>query len=125
MMAEVTSTKFQAVPKNIFLVVGPNLLPIEYPTTNIGRNVNNNIIINEPLVSRYHARIVYRNQKFFLEDLGSRHGSKVNGELIKIQQIRNGDTISIASTPILFIDRSSPTMSETEVGTKPLEEKES
>jgi hypothetical protein len=48
----------------------------------------------------------------------------VNGELIKIQQIRNGDTISIASTPILFIDRSSPTMSETEVGTKPLEEKE-
>lgn len=123
-MAEVTNTKFQAVPKNIFLVVGPNLLPIEYPTTNIGRNVNNNIIINEPLVSRYHARIVYRNQKFFLEDLGSRHGSKVNGESIKIQQIKNGDTISIASTPILFIDRSTSLLSETEVGTQPLEEKE-
>ena len=123
-MAEVTSTKFQAVPKNIFLVVGPNLLPIEYPTTNIGRNVNNNIIINEPLVSRYHARIVYRNQKFFLEDLGSTHGSKVNGEWIKIQQIKNGDTISIASTPILFIDRSSPTISDTEIDTSPLEEKQ-
>ena len=121
-MAEVTNTKFQAVPKNIFLVVGPNLLPIEYPTTNIGRNVNNNIIINEPLVSRYHARIVYRNQKFFLEDLGSTHGSKVNGEWIKVQQIKNGDTISIASTPILFIDRSSPTISDTEIDTSPLEE---
>jgi len=120
-MAGATRPKFETVPKNIFLVVGPNLLPIEFPTTNIGRNVNNNIIINEPLVSRYHARIVYREQKFFLEDLGSTHGSKVNGEQIKLQEIKNGDTISIASTPILFIDRSTSLLSETEVGTKPLE----
>jgi len=123
-MAEVTKPKFQVVPKNIFIVVGPNLLPIEYPTTNIGRNINNNIIINEPLVSRYHARIVYREEKFYLEDLGSTHGSKVNGEWIKIQEIKNGDTISIASTPILFINRSTSMISETEVDTKPLEEKE-
>ena len=123
-MAEVTKTKFQVVPKNIFIVVGPNLLPIEYPTTNIGRNINNNIIINEPLVSRYHARIVYRDEKFYLEDLGSTHGSKVNGEWIKIQEIKNGDTISIASTPLLFINRSTSMLSETEVDTKPLKEKE-
>ena len=123
-MAEVTKTKFRVVPKNIFIVVGPNLLPIEYPTTNIGRNINNNIIINEPLVSRYHARIIYREEKFYLEDLGSTHGSKVNGEWIKIQEIKNGDTISIASTPLLFINRSTSMLSETEVDTKPLEEKE-
>jgi pSer/pThr/pTyr-binding forkhead associated (FHA) protein len=105
-------------------VVGPNLLPIEYPTTNIVRHVNNNIIINEPMVSRYHARILYRDQKFYLEDMGSTHGTKVNGEKIKIQHIHNGDTISIASTPLLFIDRSKSLVAETEVGTKPLEEKE-
>ncbi len=121
-MAEGTQPKFQAVPKNIFFVVGPNLLPIEFPTTNIGRHVNNNIIINEPLVSRYHARVLYRDEKFYLEDLDSTHGTKVNGERIKIQQITNGDTISIASTPILFIDRSAPEVENTKKETTPLEE---
>lgn len=123
-MADQAKTKFQIVPDNIFLVVGPNLLPIEFPTTNIGRHVNNNVIINEPLVSRYHARILYRDKKFYIEDLGSTHGTKVNGERIKLQQISNGDTISIASTPILFIDRSISLTTDTERETKPLEEKE-
>lgn len=121
-MAEQVKPKYQVVPKNIFLVVGPNLLPIEYPTTNIGRHVNNNIIINDPLVSRYHARILYRDNKFYIEDLGSTHGTKVNGDKVKIQQINNSDTISIASTPILFIDRSKSLTAETERDTTPLEE---
>jgi len=123
-MAEITNSKFRRVPKNVFLVVGANLLPIEFPTTNIGRHANNNIIINDPLVSRYHARVLYRSQKFYLEDLGSSHGTKVNSERIKIQEIRNGDTISIANTPILFIDRSSPLIAQTEVETSPIKEKE-
>jgi pSer/pThr/pTyr-binding forkhead associated (FHA) protein len=77
-MADQAKTKFQIVPDNIFLVVGPNLLPIEFPTTNIGRHVNNNVIINDPLVSRYHARILYRDKIFYIEDLGSTHGTMVN-----------------------------------------------
>ena len=123
-MADQAKSKYQVVPKNIFLVVGPNLLPIEYPTTNIGRHLNNNVIINEPLVSRYHARILFRENKFFIEDLGSTHGTMVNGQKIKIQQVSNGDTISIASTPILFIDRSKILASETERVTKPFQEQE-
>ena len=123
-MADQAKSKYQVVPKNIFLVVGPNLLPIEYPTTNIGRHINNNVIINEPLVSRYHARILFRENKFFIEDLGSTHGTMVNGQKIKIQQVNNGDTISIASTPILFIDRSKILASETERVTKPFQEQE-
>ncbi|HAY85933.1 MAG TPA: hypothetical protein DCY42_13760 [Chloroflexi bacterium] len=123
-MADQAKSKYQVVPKNIFLVVGPNLLPIEYPTTNIGRHINNNVIINEPLVSRYHARILFRENKFFIEDLGSTHGTMVNGQKIKIQQVSNGDTISIASTPILFIDRSKILASETERVTKPFQEQE-
>jgi pSer/pThr/pTyr-binding forkhead associated (FHA) protein len=123
-MAADPKPKYQPVPENIFLVVGPNLLPIEFPTTNIGRHVNNNIIVNDPLVSRYHARILYRDNKFFVEDLESTHGTKVNGERIKIKEIVNGDTLSIASTPILFIDRSRSLVTETERDTKPLEEEE-
>jgi len=48
----------------------------------------------------------------------------VNGQKIKIQQVSNGDTISIASTPILFIDRSKILASETERVTKPFQEQE-
>ena len=38
---------------------------------------------NDPRVSRRHARLTWENNKFWLEDLGSRHGTKLNGTEIK------------------------------------------
>jgi len=38
---------------------------------------------NDPRVSRRHARLTWENNKFWLEDLGSRHGTRLNGTEIK------------------------------------------
>ncbi|MEJ2757175.1 MAG: FHA domain-containing protein [Anaerolineales bacterium] len=121
-MPENIPPKFQAVPENIFLVVGSNMISIEHQYTNIGRHVNNNVIITDPNVSRYHARIVLNDGKFYLEDLGSTYGTKLNGKEIKVKQLFNGDTISIAGTPILFIDRSSKVLKRSEATTGTLSE---
>lgn len=121
-MTEKNPPKFQAVPENIFVVVGTNMIPIQHQYTNIGRHVNNNVIITDPNVSRYHARIVWNDGKFYLEDLGSTYGTKLNGKDVKVKQLFNGDTISIAGTPILFIDRSSKVLKRSEATTGTLSE---
>ncbi len=49
----------------------------------IGREVNNNLVINEPKVSRNHARLEKHGELFYLTDLNSSHGTYLNGIPIK------------------------------------------
>lgn len=46
----------------------------------IGRDTANDISINDPEVSRRHARIFVQGYNFILEDLGSTNGTLVNGQ---------------------------------------------
>lgn len=57
----------------------------------IGREVNNNLVINEPKVSRNHARLEKQGDLFYLTDLDSSHGTYLNGKPIK-------GTVAIASS---------------------------
>lgn len=41
-----------------------------------------NCEIEHPAVSSNHARVVFDNKRFYLEDLGSRNGTSVNGEAL-------------------------------------------
>lgn len=56
------------------------LKPGEYV---VGRDPTCDVIILDPYVSRRHAKISYRNGAWFIEDLGSRNGTFVNGEDIR------------------------------------------
>jgi pSer/pThr/pTyr-binding forkhead associated (FHA) protein len=49
----------------------------------IGREVDNNLVINEPKVSRNHARLEKQGDLFYLTDLNSSHGTYLNGKRIK------------------------------------------
>jgi len=49
----------------------------------IGRSSENDIAINNPFVSGQHVRIVFKDAGYYLEDLGSRNGTLVNGVRVK------------------------------------------
>src|SRR3972149_3698419 len=49
----------------------------------IGREAGNDIIINDPQVSRHHARLTLQGNAYILEDLGSTNGSFVNGRRVR------------------------------------------
>ncbi|MGI5837175.1 MAG: FHA domain-containing protein [Chloroflexota bacterium] len=48
----------------------------------IGRASSNTIILADPFVSSNHAKLVYRDEKWWLTDLGSRNGTWINGERV-------------------------------------------
>lgn len=67
----------------------------------IGRNPKDSpYIINHADVSRKHARIKVKNNRVFIEDLGSTNGTSVNGQSIDDKgpvSVHNGDQIIIGS----------------------------
>jgi len=65
----------------------------------IGREESCNIVIPDRQVSRQHARIYPSTGDIFLEDLGSKNGTYLNGQRIDDpQQLHEGDEIRIAFT---------------------------
>ncbi|QLG45074.1 FHA domain-containing protein [Costertonia aggregata] len=63
----------------------------------IGRLPNNDIVFNDPTVSRAHARISYENNIFWIEDLGSVNHTYVNGNKIKTKtKLRDSDVVTIS-----------------------------
>jgi RNA polymerase subunit RPABC4/transcription elongation factor Spt4 len=78
-----------------FDLVGPEVV--------IGRSPDCQITIEDPLISRRHARIVIRDEQAIAHDLGSRNGVRVNGRLIKGEQaLREGDRIRIGTQELVF-----------------------
>lgn len=63
---------------------------------NIGRDVKNEVVINDAEVSRNHARIIIQGDSYVLEDLGSTNGTSIDGQRLTGPHILNrGQTISL------------------------------
>lgn len=75
---------------------------LDQPVMRIGRDPTNEIRIEHPQVSRFHARFTWENAKVFLEDQGSTNGSYVNHIRVKQRQmLNNGDLIDLGKSVML------------------------
>ena len=71
--------------------------------TAIGRNRDNHVMIDDPFASANHAIVVWREGRWWIEDLDSHNGTYLNGERIaKPQPLTTGDRISIGETNLRF-----------------------
>ncbi|MFZ2490970.1 MAG: adenylate/guanylate cyclase domain-containing protein [Thermoanaerobaculia bacterium] len=66
----------------------------------IGRTEGNDLVLNHPSVSRRHARIESRGERWWIVDLKSTNGVKVNGDLVAEAPLGSGDTILVGSLQI-------------------------
>jgi len=69
----------------------------------VGRKVDKDLVIADPRVSRDHAQIMQEGQDFFLVDLGSKHGTFVNGERIQRQKLDRGDRLEFGARDSAYI----------------------
>ncbi|HVY28519.1 MAG TPA: FHA domain-containing protein [Polyangiaceae bacterium] len=73
--------------------------------TLVGRSANCQVTLDDPLVSREHARIRIADSDAYVEDLGSRNGVQVNGKpALGPTAIKNGDRLRIGTQELVFLE---------------------
>ncbi len=74
------------------------VVPIDMKGVRIGRDPANEMHIDDPEVSRHHARVILHNGVIWVQDAGSRNGVFVNGTRVSgNQQVGPGDQIVIGA----------------------------
>jgi len=92
-----------AIPENAFLIVeGVKVHPLKEAVVNIGRRLENHLVIDDPRISRNHAQLRAIKGRFVLFDLNSTGGSFVNGQRTSQTVLYPGDVISLAGVSLIF-----------------------
>ncbi len=76
---------------------------LEAATVVLGRSSSNDLPLDDPSVSRIHAKIVRRDDGFYILDTGSKHGTLVNTRRIsEPTRLHPGDQILVGRTILSF-----------------------
>lgn len=78
------------------------VVPLEQEETTIGRGVTNLVCIADPILSRQHCVITREDNQFLIRDLGSLHGTVVNGIPVTQHYLQDGDQVSLGSSVFSF-----------------------
>ncbi|GAB4427465.1 MAG: hypothetical protein Kow0031_07500 [Anaerolineae bacterium] len=84
---------------NLLITNGAAVLetyPIAKDVTTIGRDLDNDILLDHMQISRHHARLNRRAEFLLIEDLQSANGTLLNGETLETPQaVKHGDVIEL------------------------------
>ncbi|MEZ4510996.1 MAG: FHA domain-containing protein [Chloroflexota bacterium] len=97
------------MPARLIVQQGPNPneeILLNQPLMRIGRGTSNEIVLQDPEVSRQHAQITQRDGICYLDDLGSTNGTFLNTQrVIGTMALEDNDTINLGeSIQLLFVD---------------------
>jgi hypothetical protein len=113
------------MPSNFHLVMrsGPSVgkvFPLEKGEILIGRDLNNDVTINDPEISRRHARLYAQGSTYVLEDLGSTNGTFVGGQrLTGAYPLRIGEVITFGERITVIFEMVQPETEATVVSAAP------
>ncbi len=68
----------------------------------VGRDETASLRVDEPLVSRIHARLERRGTAWFVVDIGSTNYTRVNGEAVSERELQDGDELCFARAKCVF-----------------------
>lgn len=107
--------KSETMPENAFLIIdGVKLFPLKVPVINIGRRLDNQLVIDDPRISRNHAQLRAIKGRYIVFDLNSTGGTFVNGQRTSQTVLYPGDVISLAGVPVVFGQDNPPQQTDTE-----------
>ncbi|MEK7791279.1 MAG: FHA domain-containing protein [Deltaproteobacteria bacterium] len=72
-------------------------------TLHFGRALDNDIVLDDPMVSRYHAHLTCEEGRFYLIDLNTPNGTSINKKKILNQRLQHGDVIQIGNSVFRFL----------------------
>lgn len=90
-------------PGRPFLIIeGNRHVNLTQPVVSVGRALDNDIIIEDPRISRHHAQFRQRYGHYVLHDLDSTGGTKINGYGVEECMLNSGDVISFAGVEVIY-----------------------
>lgn len=94
-------------PRVLLLLGGPGkdrTFLIRGQTTTIGRGLDNDLVVESTDVSRHHARLDFHEGGYYLSDLGSTNGTRVDGQPVRQPTpLRDGAQIELGSVQLQFL----------------------
>ena len=84
----------------------PDAAELSYPlrseVTSIGSGAGNAIVLPFPSIAERHAEIRQEGDRYVLHDLGSAHGSYVNGRRTQVNLLKDGWTVRFGEKDFVF-----------------------
>lgn len=72
--------------------------------TTLGRDIHNDIVLDEPEISRRHLQITCTSEGYLLEDLGALNGVHINGQRVNQQHLlKPDDRITIGTRVTMWL----------------------
>src|SRR5262245_46084996 len=71
----------------------------------LGRAATNRVVVKDDLCSREHAEIYHADGSWYVRDLGSLNGTRINGERIDGEfELTPGDEVNLGRTTLLYVE---------------------
>jgi len=106
MPAEGGTVLIERAPKHLAMLVDKAHPDRRYDlrgTINVGRAQENQIVLQDPTVSRNHAWIKLQGEDFLVFDVGSANGTFVNEERVEApRSLQNGDVVRFGDAAFVF-----------------------
>lgn len=84
------------------LFAANRFVSLDKPVLSIGRQVDNDIVIEDKRISRHHAQLRFEHNSYVLYDLASANSTQVNGAPIEQVVLHDGDHISFGGVEATF-----------------------
>jgi hypothetical protein len=91
-----------------FIVNGDRVFTLSKPVINIGRRVDNHLVLDDPRVSRLHAQVRLADDRYMIFDLGSTGGTFINENRIHQSYLYPGDVVSLGGVTLVFGQEGDP-----------------
>jgi hypothetical protein len=85
------------------------LMPLTETLINIGRHIDNHIVLDQPTVSRRHCQLKWRFGHYVVYDLHSKAGTFVNSLQIQEHRLKSGDVIHVGNARLVYIEEDEDT----------------
>ncbi|HET7539888.1 MAG TPA: GGDEF domain-containing protein [Polyangiaceae bacterium] len=73
------------------------VLSVSQAPFTMGRHATNRLPIDDDSISRFHARFVCEEGKYFIEDLGSRNGTFLQGKRVTRAEVKDDDWVQLGA----------------------------
>lgn len=103
-----TSSPQDIPPNAVFLMEGGKTHPLDKAVITIGRMLDNDLVIDDPRVSRHHAQLRAIDGHFVLSDTNSTGGIFVNGRRVSQTVLYPNDSVSLAGVTLTFLQDEPP-----------------